>query len=74
MDGTQIWSDDASSLLQMDRSWVYGRQSRDSTVVDGVDYFVKAAKADINKKKKGDGYIYCPCIDCKNEKQFKNVE
>ncbi|CAO2147487.1 unnamed protein product [Urochloa humidicola] len=43
---------------------------RDLIYINGVDSFVKVAKAN----SPSDGFVYCPCVDCKNQKQFQNVE
>ncbi|KAL6623359.1 hypothetical protein ACP70R_033238 [Stipagrostis hirtigluma subsp. patula] len=57
----------------MDRGWMYG-DHRSLEFVNGVDSFVKAAKLYITTNPRDDGFVYCPCIDCKNQKQFANVE
>ena len=51
---------------------MYGMKAGNLEFVDGVDSFVRTAKA--YKNLRDDGYVYCPCIDCKNQKQFGNVE
>lgn len=43
---------------------------RDIVYINGVDSFVKAARA----YDTSDGYVYCPCFDCRNQKQFGNIE
>jgi hypothetical protein len=53
---------------------MYYLKPRDSKFVDGVDSFVKTARAYcINKLQAGD-HVYCPCVDCRNQKQFRNIE
>ena len=42
--------------------------------VEGIDSFVKASKVYVANNVWSKGYIHCPCVDCKNEKQFKNIE
>jgi hypothetical protein len=40
--------------------------------VEGIDSFVKTAKAYAgNNVSSSKGYIHCPCVDCKNEKTFR---
>jgi hypothetical protein len=56
----------------MNRGWMYSPKAGNMDFVDGVDSFVQTAKA--YKNLQDDGYVYCPCIDCKNQKQFGNVE
>ncbi|XP_039815036.1 uncharacterized protein LOC120677915 [Panicum virgatum] len=56
----------------MNRGWLYGTKAGNLDFVNGVDSFVQTAKA--HKNLQDDGYVYCPCIDCKNQKQFGNVE
>jgi len=51
---------------------MYDTKARNLDFVNGVDSFVQTAKA--HKNLQDDGYVYCPCIDCKNQKQFGNVE
>jgi len=51
---------------------MYGTKAGNLDFVNGVDSFVQTAKA--HKNLQDDGYVYCPCIDCKNQKQFGNVE
>ncbi|RLN00483.1 transposon protein, putative, CACTA, En/Spm sub-class [Panicum miliaceum] len=49
-----------------------GTKAENLDFIDNVDSFVLTAKA--YKNLQDDGYVYCPCIDCKNQKQFDNVE
>lgn len=42
--------------------------------VNGIDSFVKVAKVYITNHVQSDGYVHCSCVDCKNQRQFKNVE
>ena len=56
----------------MDRRWIYEADRREREFFNGVTSFVKAAMA--YKSKQMTDYIYCPCVDCKNEKQFSNIE
>jgi len=51
---------------------MYGTKAGNLDFVNGVDSFVQTAKA--HKNIQDDGNVYCPCIDCKNQKQFGNVE
>ena len=43
---------------------MYGTKAGNLDFVNGVDSFVQTAKA--HKNLQDDGYVYCPCIDCKN--------
>src|SRR6187551_978788 len=52
-----------------ERGWMYVASSNDS-FVNGVDSFVNVARS----YQTSDGYQYCLCIDCKNQKQFQNIE
>jgi len=47
---------------------MYGTKAGNLDFVNGVDSFVQTAKA--HKNLQDDGYVYCPCIDCKNQKQL----
>ena len=51
---------------------MYGADRRDRDYFDGVAGFVKAAAAYRSFERKG--FICCPCVDCKNQKQWRNVE
>ena len=42
--------------------------------VNGIDSFVKAAKAYVADHVQSDGYVHCPCVNCRNQRQFKSVE
>ena len=59
--------------LWMDGSGIY--KDRGPEFFAGVEDFLRAAA--VYKKptrKRADHYICCPCVDCKNEKQFSNIE
>jgi hypothetical protein len=59
----------------MDRAWMYKSDRRGQEFFHGVDAFFRAAAAYRKPKKKSDDhYICCPCVDCKNEKQFSGIE
>ena len=45
-----------------------------ATFVEGIDSFVKAIMVYVANNVQGQGYIHCPCVDSKNEKNFKNIE
>jgi hypothetical protein len=50
-------------------------KERGPEFIVGIEAFLRAAAA--YKKPKGkrdEHYICCPCVDCKNEKQFSNIE
>ena len=49
----------------MDRShWMYRLKRLDDGYLVGLAGFLKAAEE--NRVKKGESYIWCPCINCKN--------
>jgi hypothetical protein len=55
----------------MDRGWMY-METMTATFVEGIDSFVKAAKAYVGSNvPSSKGYIHYPCVDCKNEKAFR---
>ena len=58
---------------QMDRGWMY-LDTVYAPFVEGTDSFVKAAKVYVANNVRSKGYIHGPCVDCKNEKEFKNIE
>ncbi|WVZ83287.1 LOW QUALITY PROTEIN: hypothetical protein U9M48_030453 [Paspalum notatum var. saurae] len=51
----------------MDRQWMY-KDRRSVQFLDGMVVFIVMAK----KCKKLSGFISCPCIDCKNEKEYSS--
>src|SRR5579859_2251653 len=51
---------------------MYEAHRREREYFNGVASFVSAAAA--YRANKSMGYIRCPCVDCKNEKEFSNVE
>jgi hypothetical protein len=58
----------------MDQGWMYYSKPPDSKFVDGVDSLVKTAQAYCIDKLQDDDHVYCPCVDCCNQKQFRNIE
>ena len=56
----------------MDRRWIYEADHREREYFTGVASFVSAAAA--YKANNSMGYIRCPCVDCKNKKEFSNIE
>ena len=51
---------------------MYEADRREREYFNGVCSFVRAATA--YKSNEATDYICCPCVDCKNEKQFSNIE
>ena len=51
---------------------MYEADRREREYFNGVASFVSAAAA--YRANNSMGYIRCPCVDCKNEKEFSNVE
>ena len=51
---------------------MYEADRRDREYFDGVTSFVTAATAYRSNERKR--YICCPCVDCKNQKQWQSVE
>jgi hypothetical protein len=58
----------------MDQGWMYFSKPPDPKFVDGVDSFVKIARAYCINKLQADDHVYYPCVDCCNQKQFRNIE
>ena len=56
-----------SSMMQMSHPWMYG-DWRFATDKEGVHSFRLVAKA--NKRR--DGFMICPCAECRNEKDYKS--
>jgi hypothetical protein len=55
----------------MDHGWMY-LETVTAVFVEGIDSFVKATKAYAGSNvPSSKGYIYCPCVDYKNEKAFR---
>ena len=46
----------------------------DPKFVNDVGSFVKTAQAYCINKLQADNHVYCPCVDCCNQKQFCNIE
>jgi len=42
--------------------------------LNGVNSFIRAAKAYVARHPRDKGYVSCPCRDCKNLKLFCNLE
>ena len=38
--------------------------------LEGLEYFLAVAEADMRNRHKSS--MLCPCVDCKNEKQYSN--
>jgi hypothetical protein len=53
---------------------MYCSKPPDPKFVDGVDSFVKTALAYYVNKLQADDHVYCPCVDCRNQKQLRNIE
>ena len=53
---------------------MYGLTSSDIQFLMGINTFITAAKAYVARNPGDQGYVYCPCRDCKNLRQFGNVE
>lgn len=51
-----------------------GSQLGNQDIVIGNDSFTKRAKAYIINHFPVDGYSCCPCVDCRYQEQFQNVE
>ena len=58
----------------MERGWMYSSKAPDPKFVHGVDSFVKTARAYCINRLQDDDHVYCPCVDCRNQKQFRNIE
>ena len=56
----------------MVRRWIYEADRRDREYFDGVVSFVRAART--YKSNERTDYICCPCVDCKNQKKWQNIE
>src|SRR5579883_2870684 len=56
----------------MDRRWMHEADHHEREYFTSVACFVSAAA--VYKANNSMGYIRCPCVDCKNEKEFSNVE
>jgi hypothetical protein len=52
-------------VMQMTRHWMYNADHRSHEFIDGVHYFLSVAEAN-----KWDGFMCCPCILCKNLKEY----
>jgi len=53
---------------------MYSSKAPDPKFVHGVDSFVKTARAYCINRLQDDDHVYCPCVDCRNQKQFHNIE
>jgi hypothetical protein len=58
---------------QMDHGWMY-LDTVSTPFAEGIDSFVKAAKAYVANNVRSKGYIHCPCVDCKNEKAYRILD
>ena len=58
----------------MERGWMYSSKAPDPKFVNGVDSFVKTARAYCINRLQDDDHVYCPCVDCGNQKQFRNIK
>jgi hypothetical protein len=55
-------------MAAADQAWMY-RQPRDwDNFITGVNGFLGQAEADMRNR--GVQAMYCPCIDCLNQKKF----
>ena len=62
-----MFVDKFNCIMQMNRQWMYGnRIGADFT--NGVNEFIRVA--DANKKR--NGFIFCPCKNCKNQKDYSD--
>jgi hypothetical protein len=57
----------------MDDGWMY-LATMSVTFVEGIDSFVKVGMVYMANNVQGQGYLHCPYVDCKNKKQFENIE
>ena len=51
--------------MQMNRQWMYNADRRSREFIRGVHDFLNVAKANTRN-----GFMCCPCILCKNEKDY----
>ena len=49
----------------MNRQWMYNTDRRSLEFIRGVQEFINVAKANTR-----DGFMCCPCVLCKNEKDY----
>jgi hypothetical protein len=49
-------------------------ETMSSPFVEGIDYFVNAAKVYVTNNVQSKGYTNFPCVDYKNENVYKCVE
>ena len=54
------------------RTWMYKASRISKEYIDGVAEFMRIAEEDMRKK--GDNYLICPCVDCKNTKRQSPAE
>ena len=52
-------------VMQMSRHWMYNADRCSQQFIEGVQYFLRVAKA--NKR---NGFMCCPCAICKNLKEY----
>ena len=50
-------------VMQMNRQWMYNADRRSPEFMRGVHDFLNVAKENMSN-----GFICCPCVLCKNEK------
>ena len=46
---------------------MYSSKAPDPKFVNGVDSFVKTARAFCINRLQDDDHVYCPCVDCGNQ-------
>src|ERR1700731_3107415 len=56
----------------MERNWMYNGDRLSEEYLNGVAEFMRAATED--RLNRGRQYICCPCIDCKNLRDFVNSD
>ena len=55
----------------MDRGWMYDALRWSPLFLNGVSNFLKKkTEFDMRRKKSLD--IFCPCLDCRNKRKFRN--
>ena len=51
----------------MNRQWIYSADRRSEEFIAGVHQFLSIAKRNMDSR-----FIRCPCIDCKNQKEYSS--
>ena len=64
-----MFFDKFNYIMQMNRQWMYGNRIHDE-FTNGVRDFIRVA----NANKKQNGFIFCPCTNCKNQKDYSNSQ